>query len=210
MRRNPFSRIDGFTFVEMITTGALALIIVVGVLNVYIFVARSYTRTIGFGLPNEPTLEAQGRRTLAILAQDVQMTSAISSPSASDVTLTVPLSTGGTKTVRYYYNSTASPATVASVVSPVYSVTVPATSLARIDCSANTVLTLHTSLLTCTFSYLDSSGYPYTTYANYLVGIKSLSVILTAQTGNSANGTLSRVYQVASPALLFRNKSLLP
>ena len=51
---------------------------------------------------------------------------------------------------------------------------------------------------------------PYTTYTDFLIGIKELSLVLTSQTGNSANNTLTRVYQVSSPRLLFRNKSFLP
>ena len=131
------------------------------------------------------------------------MASALSSPSASDVTLTVPRSDGGTKTVRYYYNSTASEVTVSGV-------SVPANALARIDVNASTGLTLHSNLLTCVFTYYDESGNPYTTYTNYLIGIKQLSVVFTAQTGTSANGTLTQVYKIASPRLVFRNKHLLP
>lgn len=203
MRRNPITRRAGFTIVELIIALSLSTVVMIGVLYVYIFVARSYTRTIGFGLPNEPTLESQGRRTLSTLALDVQMTSAITSPSASEVTLTVPRPTGGTQNVTYYYNSTAAAVTV-------YSVSVPATSLVRIDRTTNAVRTMHSSLLTCVFTCYDAYGRPYTTYTNYLIGIKELSLVLTSQTGNSANNTLTRVYQVASPRLLFRNKSFLP
>jgi Tfp pilus assembly protein PilW len=194
----------GFTVAELLIAIGLSAAILLAVLNAYIFVARSYTRTIGFGLPNEPTLESQGRRVLATLARDVQMSSAISgSLSASEVTLAVPRPTGGTQNVTYYYNSTPAAVTV-------YSVSVPATSLVRIDRTTNTALPMHSSLLTCVFTYYDDSGNPYTTYTNYLIGIKQLSLVLTAQTGNSVNRTQTRVYQIASPRLLFRNKSPLP
>lgn len=225
MRRYPIIRRAGFTIVELIIALSLSTVVMIGVLSVYIFVARSYTRTIGFGLPSEPTLESQGRRTLSTLARDVQMTSAITFPSGTlpvygrplsatsfdlEFTLTLPRSTGGTENVTYYYNSTN-----ASVV--VYTgVSVPAKSLSRINRTTNTVLTLHTSLLSCIFYFYDASGriYPLDGYnhlsaTNYLVGIKQLSFVLTSQTGNSANNTLTRVYQVASPRLIFRNKSLL-
>ena len=132
------------------------------------------------------------------------MTSAIvGTPASSDLTLTVPLNTGGTKNVRYYYNSTASPVTVNG-----YSV--PATSFARIDLNTTTGLTLHAGLLTCTITYYDASGNPYTSFTNYLLGIKQISLVLTAQAGSSTNQTLTQVYKVASPRVLFRNKPLLP
>jgi Tfp pilus assembly protein PilW len=204
--RHSSRRSAGFTLAELIIGTSLSMIVMAAVLASYVFVARSYTRTIGFGLPNQPTLESQGRRTLAVFAQDAQVASAIStadsnSPSASEVTLTVPRSTGGTKNVTYYYNSTA--AAVA-----VYGVAVPANALARIDRNTSTALTLHTTLLSCSFTYYDASGNPYTSYTDYLAGIKQISLALIAQAGTGNN--LTKVYKVASPRFLFRNKSLLP
>ncbi len=197
------NRCAGFTIGELLVGVGLSLIVMTGVLSSYVFVARSYNRTIGFGMANQPTLEAQGRRTLAWWAQDVQMASAVTSPSASEVTLTVPRSDGGMKNVTYYFNSTASAVSV-------YSVTVPATSLVRIDRDTSTALTLHSSLLTCVFSYYDTVGNPYTTYVNYLQGIKRVAVAFTAQAGSSVNSTLTQVYKSASPRLVLRNKPLLP
>lgn len=197
------NRRAGFTIGELLVGVGLSLIVMTGVLSSYVFVARSYNRTIGFGMANQPTLEAQGRRTLAWWAQDVQMASAVTSPSASEVTLTVPRSDGGTKNVTYYFNSSASAVSV-------YSVTVPATSLVRIDRDTSTALTLHSSLLTCVFSYYDTVGNPYTTYTNYLQGIKRVAVTFTAQAGSSVNSTLTQVYKSASPRLILRNKPLLP
>jgi Tfp pilus assembly protein PilW len=214
MHRSPH-RSAGFTLVELIVGVSLSMIVMAAVLASYVFVARSYTRTIGFGLPNQPTLEAQGRQTLVYFARDVQAASAVStadanSPSSSEVTLTVPLSTGGTRNVTYYYNGTETAATA-------YGVTIPANTLARIDRDTSTPtppppLILHSSLLTCTFTYYDASGNPYTTLSspNYLIGIKQISLVLTARAGTSANQTLTKVYTVASPRLLFRNKQLLP
>lgn len=196
------NRSAGFTVVELLIGLSLALTVMTAVLSSYVFVARSFTRTIGLGLLNQPTLETQGRRALAYFAQDVQMTSAISNPTDSEITLTVPLSTGGTKNVTYYYNNTAAAVSV-------YSVTVPAFALARIDRATSTILTLHTNLLSCSFTYYDVSGNPYTIYTAYLIGIKQVSMAFTAQAGSSVNNTLTQVYTVASPKLLFRNKSLL-
>ncbi|MCX6951992.1 MAG: hypothetical protein NTV51_07480 [Verrucomicrobia bacterium] len=211
MRRHPSSRRGGFTIAELIIGVSLSLMVMTAVLSSYVFVARSYTRTIGFGDPNQPTLEAQGRRTLAYFTQDVQLASAVTSPSDSQVTLTVPQSTGGTKNVIYYYNkgTIVPPATVA-VAETVGGYSVPPKCLARIDVNTSTGLTLHSSLLSCTFSYYDNSGNPYTSYVNYLLGIKQVSLTLSAQAGTSRNGTLTSVYQVASPRLLLRNKTVLP
>lgn len=203
MRPPPANRSAGFTLGELIIGVSLSLIVMTGVLSSYVFVARSYNRTIGFGMANQPTLEAQGRRTLAWFAQDVQMASAVTGPSAAEVTLTVPRSDGGTKNVTYYFNA-------ADTDVSVYSVTVLAHSLARIDRNTHTSLTLHTSLLTCVFTCYDEQGNPYTSYVNYLPGIKQLSLAFTAQAGSSVNRTLTQVYQVASPRLVLRNKSLLP
>ncbi len=197
------SRSAGFTLVELFVGVSLSMMVMAAVLSSYVFVARSYARTIGLGLPNEPTLGTQDRRTLAAFAQDVQMASAISSPTSSEITLAVPHRTGGTKNITYYYNDTATAASV-------YGVTVPANALARIDRNTSTALTLHTSLLTCTFIYYDAFANPYMTYADYAIGIKQISLALTAQAGNPATNTQTKAYSVTSPRHIFRNKSLLP
>ncbi len=197
------SRRAGFTLSELMIGVSLSLIVMTAVLASYVFVARTYARTVAFGSANQPTLEAQGRRTLAYFAQDVQLSSALGNPTASSVTLTVPGSLGGTKEVSYYFNGTASPVTVNGYA-------VPAMSLARIDVTTGAGLTLHSTLLTCVFSYYDSTNNPYTTYVSHLPGIKQMSVAFTAQSGTATNGTLTRIYKIASPRLALRNKALLP
>ena len=84
------SRHAGFTLSELMIGVSLSLIVMTAVLASYVFVARTYARTVAFGSANQPTLEAQGRRTLAYFAQDVQLSSALGNPTASSVTLTVP------------------------------------------------------------------------------------------------------------------------
>jgi hypothetical protein len=199
----PHRRTGGFTISELFVGLMLSSIVMAAVLSSYIYVARAYTRTIGFGLPNEPTLESQGRRTLAYFMQDVPVASAVSALSASEITLAVPHPRGGTKDITYYYNSTASNVSV-------YSVTVPPNTLVRIDRSTNTLLKLHSSLLTCGFEYFDCSSMPYTAYTDYAMGIKQIALELTAQAGSGTNQTMTQVYRVASPRLILRNKSLLP
>lgn len=200
---------------------SLSMIVMAAVLSSYVYIARAYTRTIGFGEPNQPTLESQDRRTLAIFAQDAQVAAGVlTTPtatyplSASEVTLIVPRPTGGTKNVTYYYNSGT---TAATVTKNSVSATVSAKALARIDWSTSpaSVLTLHTSVQSCVFSYFDTytaiemsgTARPYTSYTNYLTGIKQISFTLTSQAGTGTN--LTQLYKVASPRYTFHNKGLL-
>ena len=184
--------------------------VMTAVLSTYVTLGRNFTRALGVSSANQPTLEGQARRTLAYFAQDVRMTSDISgTPSATSLTLTLPTGTT-TKTISYYINNTAAAVTVTLSG---YSTTVPARTLVRVDGSNGATQSLQTSLLvsgTNNFSYYDSSGNPYTSYVNYLSGIKQLSITFTAQTGSSTNGTLTQIYQTDSPRLLLRNRSLLP
>lgn len=191
-----------FTLVELLIAMSLSLMIMTAMLSSYVFLGRSFTRSLGIASANQPTLESQGRRAVAYFTQDVRMARGRTGTiSASEVTLTLPTSSG-TKNITYYYNSTAAAVTV-------YSVVTLANSLTRIDRSTSTGLTLETNLLSCTFRYTDAADNPYTTYVNYLPGIKLISFSLSAQTGSSVNGTLSQVYQINSAPLLLRNTPLL-
>jgi hypothetical protein len=182
-------RTAGFTLVELLVGMSLALMVMTAVLTTYVTLGRNFTRLLGISSSNQPTLESQARRTLAYFTQDVRMASGISgTPSATSLTLTLPTSTG-TTTVTYAYDSTAQ-------------------TLTRTPASGS-ALTLHSGLLGFTFNYYDSSGNPYTSYTNYLPGIKQLSFTLTSQAGSSVNGTLTQVYETDSPRLLLRNKALL-
>ena len=190
---------SGFTLVELLVGMSLALMVMTAVLSTYTTLGRSFTRSLGVSSANQPTLEGQARRTLATFAQDVRMASGLSgTPSVSTVTLTLPTGTS-TTTVAYTYNSGAG-------------------TLTRTPASG-TALVLHTNLLSCTFRYFDSSGNPfddgtapYTTSftTSSSLGIKQLSLTFTAQAGSATNGTQTQVYQIDSPRLLLRNRSLLP
>ena len=198
-----------FTLVELLIGLSLSLIVMTAVLTTYVSLGRNFTRTLGLSSANQPNLESQARRTLATFAQDVRISSGISgTPSAASLTLTVPITTG-TKTVSYYINATAADVTVTLSG---YSTTVAAQTLVRVDGSTGATLTLQSSLQvsgTNAFTYYDASGYPYTTYVNYLPGIKQVSFTITTQAGSSTNGTLTQAYKTDSPRLLFRNKTLL-
>jgi Tfp pilus assembly protein PilW len=194
---SPRRPIAAFTLVELLIGMTLSLTVMTAVLSAYTFMGRSLAR-----ITNQETLETASRRTLLYFAQDVRMANGISgTPSASSVTLTLPTA-NSTRNITYHYNSGGSATTVSG-----YSI--PANSLARIDVSASTGLTLHRNLLSCSFTYYDSSGNPYTSYTNYMTGLKQVMLSFTSQTGVSSTGTLTPVNTVASPRLLLRNKAWL-
>jgi len=131
------------------------------------------------------------------------------------VSLLVPSATG-TNTVTYYYNNTA---TAATVTINGTSVNMAATALTR--CVYNgTSVTAQTLLRNITdnnagtsndlaIRYYDSSGNEYTSYTDYLPGIKQISLQFSTQLGNSANGTRTLVYQIASERVIIRNRGFL-
>lgn len=194
-----------FTLVELLIGMSLALTVMTAVLTSYIFLGRSLAR-----LANQQTLETEARRTLAFFAQDVRMTSDLSgTPSASTVALTVPTSSG-TNTITYYYNNTSSDAVVTVNGT---NVTMRANALTRCVYNGSTVTSLtllnHITTDSLSFTYYDSSGNAYTSYTDYLSGIKRLTLQFNTQTGVSSNGTQTPVYQFVSPRLTLRNRSLL-
>ncbi|MBI2516217.1 MAG: prepilin-type N-terminal cleavage/methylation domain-containing protein [Opitutae bacterium] len=200
------SLLKGFTLVELLIGMSLALTVMTAVLTSYIFLGRSLAR-----LANQQTLESEARRTLAFFAQDVRMASGLSgTPSSSTVALTIPTGTG-TNTITYYYNNTASDA---SVTVNGTSVTMKANALTRCvyNGSSVTSLTLLRYITTnsLSFTYYDSSENVYTSYTDYLTGIKRLALQFSTQTGLNSNGTQTPVYQFASSRLILRNRSLLP
>lgn len=205
-------RCAGFTLVELLIGMSLSLMIMAAVLSSYVYLGRNFTRGLGLSSANQPTLESQGRRTLAYFAQDVRMANGLTVPVspdtlANEVTLNLPTGSG-TKAVTYYYNSSAS--NVAKTISG-YAITVAPQSLTRVDGNTGVTQTLHTKLLTCVFTCYDASGNPYASpYTDYMIGLKQVAVTFTAQTGSNTNGTLTQIYTCASPRLLIRNKSLLP
>lgn len=188
MTRNAkLSRSRGFTLVELIVGATLSAAVMAAVLSSYIYLAKNLVR-----LTNQQTLETEARRTLAYFARDVQMATDISgTPSATSVTLSIPTGSGST-TVAYAYDSSAGTLT-----------RTPASGTAQILLRNITSSGLN-------IYYYDTSGNAYTTYVNYLSGIKQLMLQFSTQTGNSTNGTQTLVYQISSNRLIIRNRSLLP
>lgn len=183
---------NGFTLVELLVGVTLSGMVMAAVLSSYIYLAGNLVR-----LTNQQTLETEARRTLAYFTRDVQMASAISgTPTATSLTLTIPLA-NGTTTVAYTYNSSAG-------------------TLTRTPASGTALVVLRniTSSGGLTFKYFDNLGNNYTSATlsagSYLSGITQLSVEFNTQTGYATTGTQTQVYQIASNRMIVRNKPLLP
>ncbi len=186
----------GFTLVELLVGMSLALIVMTGVLSTFSFLGRNLNR-----LANQQKLESETRRTLAYFTQDIHMATALTSPSASTLTLTVP-TTAGTSTVLYTYHTSA--ATVAGV-------SVPANSLTRRAPAGGTPVILLYDIMPSgfAFTYFDGTNTAVTDFTNKTLYIRKVSMSFSTQSGNSANGTRTQVNRGASPRLAFRNKALL-
>jgi prepilin-type N-terminal cleavage/methylation domain-containing protein len=202
----------GFTLVELLVGAALSAAVMAAVLSSYIYIGRNLAR-----LANQQTLETEGRRTLANFSRDVRAASGLvaisaspTSPATDRVDLIVP-SGSTTNTITYYYNGTADPVSVTISGS---SVSMPANSLTRCLYNGTSVmsLTLLRNITTSglTIRYYDVSGAPYTSYTDYLSGIKQLTLEFSTQLGTSDNGTQTRVHHVASNRLILRNRGFLP
>jgi prepilin-type N-terminal cleavage/methylation domain-containing protein len=210
---------SGFTLVEVLVGATLSAAVMAAVLSSYIYMGRGLGR-----LANQQTLETEGRRTVALFARDVRMASDLTDTanlSATRVSLTVPVSSG-TNTITYYYNNNPSAATVAINGT---NVSMPANALTRCVYNGSTVsaLTLlrlrninNTAVATrsdLTIRYYDSSSNEYTTYVNYLPGIKQLGIEFTSTNGNDVDDSASSqtaTYQAKSARIILRNRGLLP
>ncbi len=219
MTRTHNNTAAGFTLVEVLVGATLSAAVMAAVLSSYIYMGRGLGR-----LANQQTLEMEGRRTIALFAQDARTASDLTDTanlSATRVALTVPTGSG-TNTVTYYYNNTPSAATVSingtNISMPANSLTrcvydgtsVSAFTLLRLRNINNTAVATRSDL---TFRYYDSSGNEYTSYADYLPGIKQLTVELSSANGNNRDDTTSTqtaTYQAKSARILLRNRALLP
>lgn len=209
----------GFTLVEVLVGATLSAAVMAAVLSSYIYMGRGLGR-----LANQQTLEMEGRRTLALFSQDARTASDLTDTAnlgATRVALTVPTASG-TNIITYYYNNTPSAATVSingtNVSMPANSLTrcvyngssVSAFTLLRLRNVNNTAVATRSDL---TIRYYDSSGNEYTSYANYLPGIKQLAVEFSSLNGNHTDDTASTqtaTYQAKSARILLRNRALLP
>lgn len=212
MRLHKSQPLDGgFTLVELLIGAALSAAVMAGVLSSYIYIGRSLTR-----LANQQTLETEGRRTLANFSRDIRMASDLvtvsttpTSPANNRVDVRVPAGST-TNIVTYYHNNGAS----AVVTINGTNITMPANSLTRCVYNGTTVtyLTLLRNITTngLTIRYFDLSDNEYSSYSDYLPGIKQITLEFSTQLGSSSNGTQTKVHRVASNRLILRNRTLLP
>lgn len=206
----------GFTLVELLVGATLSAAILLAVLSSYLYLGRNLGRLV-----NQQTLETEARRTLGYFAQDVKKAAGLTDTanlSAFRFSLMVPNGTGATDAVTYYYNSDLTDPVVVSISGT--NVTMPAASLTRCVYNGTTVTSL-TMLHYITdgdtdeadndlrFRYYSASGTEYTSYTDYLHGIKQLSLEFSTQTGVALNGTQTPLHRVASGSLVLRNRTLL-
>lgn len=78
-------RFGGFTLVEVMIAGALGSMIMAGVMGTFIMLGRT-----GANVVNYSVMEAQSRRGLEEVSQDLRMSSGITWNSATSITLLVP------------------------------------------------------------------------------------------------------------------------
>lgn len=183
----PCRSTSAFTLVELLVGATLSAAVMAAVLSSYIFLGRQLVR-----LGNQHILEAEGRRTLAYFTRDVRMARDIpDTPSATSVTFSLPTGTG-TTTVAYSYDSSAGTLT-----------RTPAGGTAQI-------LLRNITTGGLTIRYYDTSNNAYTSYTDYLSGIKQVSLEFSTQLGAANNGTQTKVYRLASNRLILRNRALLP
>ncbi len=218
-------RSAAFTLVEILVGATLSAAVMAAVLSSYIYMGRGLGR-----LANQQTLEMEGRRTLALFARDARLASnlvtistpaAYSSPAANRVDLTVPTASG-TNTITYYYNNKSADDTVTvngtTISMPANSLTrcvwngtsVSAFTLLRLRNINNTAVATRNDLI---IRYYDSSGNEYTSYANYLSGIKQLTIEFTSANGNNkgddTTSPQSATYQAKSARIILRNRTFL-
>jgi Tfp pilus assembly protein PilW len=211
---------SAFTLVELLIGASLSAAVLAAVLSSYIFLGRQLGR-----LTNQQTLETQARLAIGVFTQDVQNATGLAtisisptSPAANRVDLTLATATGTTNTITYYYNSNLT--ATASVTVNGTLVTMPAASLTRCVYDGDTV-TSRTLVRYITdgdtdatdndlqFRFYDSNGREYTTYTNYLPGIKQVSLEYRAQVATTNNGTSTSVQRETSSRLALRNKGYL-
>ncbi len=184
---------QGFTLVELLIGATLSAAVMAAVLSSYIYLGRGLNR-----LANQQTLETESRRTLDTFSKDVQLATGIDTSttlSASTVRLLIPGTTGAATTVTYTFTNDAG----------------GNGTLVRTTSVGDTQTLLRNIINNgLTLRYYDASGYEYTSYTDYLPGIKQLALEFSTQTGVAANGTQTLVQKVTSSRVLLRNRSFLP
>ena len=182
----------GFTLVELLIGLFLATILTLAMLLSYTFLVRSLIRS-----SNQQQLEAQSRRALQMLGQDVRAATSVPSFSLSqdNSQIILRLPNGGSTvdvTYSYVYDTNASSGTLTRTVGSGSPLTL-LTGIARLPSSQSF------------FNCLDKQGLSVTTYP---LGIKQIEVNgFTLTRGTATIGTQSS-YTGASARLALRSKHL--
>lgn len=221
----------GFTLVELLIGATLSAAVMAAVLSSYIFIGRNLAR-----LANQQVLETEARRTLANFARDVRLASGLRYPdiwsstvsySIGDLTLRSGTSyrcilahtNQSPPNATYWTTTTYTPDVATTLIIPTGTSSTTVTyiydrsagTLTRTPASGTAqVLLRNITTGGLTIRYYDASNNPYTSYVDYLSGIKQISLEFSTQLGTASNGTQTKVYEVASNRLILRNKALLP
>ena len=153
------TRRRAFTMVEVMVTTTLAALVMLAVLQAYVFILRSLGR-----MENFQTLEVRSRTTLAYFTRDVRLASSISSVSASAMTLTLPAGT-----VTYTYDAGTAQLTRTATFGPV----------------ATIILLSEVESGTFTLNFLDAVD----TATTAPTDIRKVEIRYAMRRGSTANGT---------------------
>ena len=187
-------RSRGFTVVELLIGLFLAMFLTTAVLASYTFLVRSLIRS-----SNQQQLEAQSRKALQMLSQDVRMATDVSAASTSQLTLTVP-KVDAQGNVMTDGNG--------NVITKVVTYNASTGTLTRTDpdFSSGTPLTLLTGVSNFSFNYLDKQGSQVN--ASYPLRIKQIEVSgFTTTCGAPSAGTQSS-HTGASARWVLRSKHI--
>jgi len=174
--------------VELLIGLVLAMFLTAAMLVSYTFLVRSLIRS-----SNQQQLEAQSRRTLQILTQDVHLATDVQTANSSHLALSLPY-VHADGSVTYYtitYDSTAG-----NLVRTVSGTPPP-------NVNSNP-LTLLTGVSNLSFNFFDQKNLP----ATNILGIKQIEVSnFTISSGSAITGTQAN-YIGASARLILRNNHL--
>lgn len=186
----PAAAIRGFTLVELMVSLTLGIMVMISVMNAYLYLGRNLTR---LGLHQQ--LEAKSRQAVDYLTQDLKAATALASaPTATSLALTLP-----TGTVTYSYDSGNQRLTRTVDANPAVVLLADTDTAARVvNCTA------------FAFSFYNTSGGAATdqsTPSTYVaLSVKQVSMSFTLEAGTSGNATLTRLSLVTA-RFSVRNKA---
>ncbi len=170
--------------VELMVAMSVTFVIIAVTLAAYTFIARNFTR-----MANTQRLEADGRRSFAMLNKDILTATQISSATTTQLVLSFP-----SKTVTYSYASGTLKRVASAAVAPE---DVTDTNSVRAK--------ILTNLTACNFYYFDTSGNAITTLAS----IKEVELMFSSSLSNAADNLKTATYTAVSPRFSLSNRSYL-